>query len=272
MRVGFTIIYNGKHHLLHNNWTRLLPKMLDYWVIIEGAAHPGGSTSWCNELENNSSTDGTIELIEDLEYTTPGVATVTNRPQGWKSKDEMVNAAILLINNAFEGSGVKNIFLWQLDIDEQWTPEQMAEAEVELVTKGGDCGCFHANHFVGERLVARGTWGEGNHPDDPIKNAYRRLWIWNGQQFKTHEPPTLEGGNGKEVLLSQRFDHYSYYFEKDVLFKQKYYKGNEHLHEKWVRMNANDTVAHHVQELIGGFWGETDTIIEPLLGLKKHYY
>lgn len=262
MRIGFTIIYNGKHHLLHNDWMNQLPKMLDYWVIIEGAAHPGGSTSWCNDLENNSSTDGTIELIEELEYYTNNVVTVTNRPQGWSSKDKMVNAAITLINNALEGTSVKKKYLWQLDIDEQWTIEDMQSAESELDKLDADCGCFHANHFVGKNIVARGTWGEGNDPKEPLKNAYRRLWRWNGQEFNSHEPPALEGGNGVELLLPQRFDHYSYYFNEDILFKAKYYKGYENLYEKWLSLHEETVFPQPISRIIGGYWGNTETVID----------
>jgi hypothetical protein len=264
MRLGFTIIYNGAHHLLHNDWINKLPKMLDHWVIIEGAAHPGGSTSWCNELKSNKSTDNTVELLEEIEYYSSNVTTVTGRPQGWKSKDEMVNAAIMLLNNVCEGSRCVNKFLWQLDIDEQWTVEQMEQAEIDLFRDGARCGCFHANYFVGPDLLARGTWGEGNDPKDPLINAYRRLWRWNGRPFKTHEPPELEGGNGNEILLPQRFNHYSYMFEQDIVFKSKYYKGYEKLHEKWLSLQKETVFPQPLSRLIDGHWGETKTVIEKL--------
>lgn len=262
MRIGFTIIYNGKHHLEH--YCELLPQMLDYWVIVEGAADPGGSTSWCKPLESKMSTDGTIELLEDIEYRHENVSVVFGKRSGWKSKDEMVNAAISKIKNALEGMNYDHIFLWQIDIDEVWKKSQMDDAEKELIELGGDCGCFHANHFVGTNIVARGTWGEGNDPKDPLKNAYRRLWKWSGQLFGTHEPPALEGGNGKEFLLPQRFNHYSYLFEKDVVFKSQYYQGYEDLHEKWLSLQKETVFPQPVSRLIGGGWGKTESVIDLL--------
>lgn len=269
MRIGFTIIYNGAHHLEHNDWGCRLPKILDYWVIVEGAADPGGSTSWCKKLKDTHSTDNTNYKIAELCFRNNNVFVLPIRSDKWESKDSMVFAAMFHIRSrlldygiGFDNNFCSDIFLWQCDIDEQWTPEQIDEAENILIDSGADCGCFHANHFVGKGLVARGTWGEGNDPTDPLNNAYRRLWRWNGQLFETHEPPVLEGGNGKEILLPQRFNHYSYYFEKDVIFKSKYYQGYEELHTKWLDLQKETVFPQPISRLIGGYWGNTETVIE----------
>lgn len=265
MRVGFTIIYNGAHHLLHNGWMNTVSEMLDRWVVIEGAANPGGSTSWCKELEKKSSDDGTIRILRNLELRNPLIKCLLGRPEGWPSKDRMVRYALSVLQG-WSGSFPEDVFLWQLDIDEQWTISQMAEAERMLVESGADCGCFHANHFVGPGLVARGTWGEGNDPDDPLRNAYRRLWRWRGQQFATHEPPMLEGGNGREILLPQRFDHFSYYFPEDVRFKERYYQGYEGLYDRWSALQSDASrdeteFPQPLSRLITGHWGQTATVI-----------
>lgn len=264
MRIGFTIIYNGAHHLEHNDWGNQLAKMLDYWVIVEGVALPGGSTNWCNKLEETESNDGTIKKIKDMEMTWSNVRIVDIPFNGWISKDAMVNTALIddrMTTRAIIAKQANRLFLWQLDCDEQWTADQMAEAERMLVEADADCGCFHANHYVGKDLIAKGTWGEGNDPTDPLKNAYRRLWRWKGQNFKTHEPPVLEGGNGKEILLPQRFNHYSYYFEKDVIFKSQYYNGYENIHTKWLSLQKETNFPQPINRLIGGYWGNTDTKI-----------
>lgn len=262
MRIGFTIIYNGAHHLEHNDWGNRLAKMLDYWVIVEGAADPGGSTSWCNKLNlESSSTDETLKKLNHVFKN----GTVIVSSNCWKSKDDMVNEAIdrLRIHYDYVSHFSDDpVFLWQLDIDEQWGSDQMAEAEQMLIDADADCGCFHANHYVGKDLVAKGTWGEGNDPEDPLINAYRRLWRWKGQLFATHEPPVLEGGNGKEILLPQRFNHYSYYFEKDVIFKSKYYKGYENLHKKWLDLQKETVFPQPISRLLDGHWGSTSTVIE----------
>ena len=72
-----------------------------------------------------------------------------------------------------------------------------------------------------------------------INDTYRRLWDWSGELFKTHEPPSLDGKNGPGLLLPQRFNHYAYYFEEDVKFKEIYYGGYEGLLERWNKVQNN---------------------------------
>ncbi len=257
MRIGFTIIYNGAHHLEHNGWGNRLAEILDMWFIVEGKAENTGSTSWCQKIPETID-DNTPELLEEIEeFYSPYRVHVCAVYE--KNKDERVNVAISNIKDWIKPT--KKVFLWQLDIDEQWTDEQMDEAEQMLVEQDADCGCFHANHFVGPDLVAKGEWGEGNAPDDPMRNAYRRLWRWKGQMFETHEPPVLEGGNGKEVLLPQRFNHYAYYFQKDVEFKEKYY-GYKDLLIRWATLNAMHDFPQPISRLLDGYWGNSKTIIE----------
>lgn len=267
MRIGFTIIFNGEHHLKHNNWGENLARMLDRWIIIEGAAASNGSTSWCKNIPDKfmgkietgfGSADLTKEVARGIAGANPHVELIC-RIGYWGSKDEMVNAAIKRIIGYVEHS---NIFLWQLDIDEQWTKQQMDDAEKMLINSNGDCGCFHANHYVGKNLVAKGTWGEGNDPDNPEWNAYRRLWKWRGQRFESHEPPTLEGGNGKEVLLPQRFEHYAYYFDKDVEFKANYYQEYEDLYYKWLILQKERNFPQPISRLLNIGWVQDKTRIE----------
>lgn len=263
MRIAITIILNGSHHLDHNDYGNKLPKMVDYWIIVEGAALPHGSTFWCNDPGYRMSMDNTFTKILELAYNNNHVSIKTNPWGAWKSKDEMVNAGIELFKLRNKHISFNDpIFLWQIDADEQWTKEQMDEAEKKLVETDGDCGCFLANHFVGKDLVAKGCWGEGNNPEEPIEFAYHRLWRWKGQRFMTHEPPCLVGGNGKEVLLPQRFNHYSYVFEKDVIFKSQYYKGYENLHTKWKALQEEVNFPQPISKLLDGYWAETPTTIE----------
>jgi len=127
MRIAFTIIYDGLHHLKHNDFASFMVKNFDHWIVIEGHARAGGSTSWCkNPGKPQRSTDGTHEFMMDLceqnqnvHYYSPGVY--------WKSKDAQVNEAILtakLITNS--------CFLWQVDCDEQFEASDLTLAENEL--------------------------------------------------------------------------------------------------------------------------------------------
>lgn len=226
MRVAFSIVYNGLHHLKHKGYAEYLAKHLDYWVFVDGLAGNGGSTSWCKNIAGCSSDDGTIEYIKELQIKYSNIILQTCEKK-WRSKDAMVNKAIELLKEK-----TNSAYLWQIDVDEQWSYETMALSEQILSEQGGKTGTFHANYFMGENLLAYGMWGEG------VGYPYRRLWKWDGEYFLKHEPPVLLKGNGKEVLLPFKFDHYSYYFEKDVLFKSRYYGGHERVFGNWVKLNT----------------------------------
>lgn len=265
MRVAFTIVLNGYRHLLHNNFAENMPKMFDCWVIVEGVSLPKGSTSWCKELpsemhKNYLSVDGTTEYL-DLIKVNAKIKVIRQQTLGanrngfyFDSKDDQVNAAIWYIKKHLK---INECFLWQVDVDEQWELSQLEQAEKMLVENKGKTGCFLCNYYVGPKQKVVGQWGEGKYL------PYRRLWDWKGEQFLTHEPPTLEGKNGPGLLLPQRFNHYAYYFEEDVKFKEAYYQGYEGLYERWKKIQQNTGIMP-IKELLGPntWWSNTDTIIK----------
>lgn len=290
MRLAFSILHNAKHHLGHNDWGMKLASMVDYWAVAVGASRSGGSTSWCKEMpgiwhDKGLPIDCTLaELVKIGNRYGNAIIIIkknnlySGHPFMWDSKDQQVNAAIDIFKNdrikIYKDSRetnpipekisskrpIENIFLWQIDADEQWTEEQMDEAEKMLIEQKADCGMFLADHWVGKDLKAFGEWGEGK------KLPYRRLWRWGGQYFKTHAPPVLDKGNGKETLLPQKFQHYAYCFDRDVRFKDDWYRGHEGIYGKWKALNeeAKDAGIGHewpISRLISGPWGKTDTVI-----------
>jgi hypothetical protein len=290
MRLAFSILHNAEHHLKHNAWGMKLASMVDYWAVAVGACKNGGSTSWCKDMPDEYHIeglpiDGTVNKLMSINSYSGNVRIMvksgrlySGHPYMWESKDQQVNAALdifkmdkLKMYNYSDGNSIPNeinkrrvkehIFLWQIDADEQWTEDQMAEAERMLIEQKADTGMFYADYWVSKELRAIGEWGEG------LKLPYRRLWKWNGQYFKIHEPPVLDRGNGKEILLPQRFQHYAYYFDQDVRFKSDWYKGHEEIYEKWQALNKEAENAKigtewSVNRLISGPWGKTDTIIK----------
>jgi len=257
MRIAFTIILNGKKHLLHNNYYETLLDAFDKWVIVEGVAEPGGSTSWCKALpdkfhKNWLSNDGTTEFLNELQKKTNKLVVVRKNNSPWSSKDEQVNAAIDAIKRS-----TNKCFLWQIDIDEQWTKKDISSSEQYLKENNAKTGCFLCNFYVGKNLLAKGMWGEGRYL------PYRRLWKWEGEEFKTHEPPTLKGKNGPGILIPIKFNHYAYYFEDDVIFKENYYSGYEGLHNRWNSIQNIHTKTH-ISNLLGTntWWANTNTVIE----------
>jgi glycosyltransferase involved in cell wall biosynthesis len=261
MRIGFTICFNGLHHLLHNNYAEKLINMLDYWVIVEGATNNGGSTKWCKRMPDwchnaGHSTDGTVEFLKEFRRQHKDKISIRYAYNGnWASKDAMVNCCTELI--AYSNTSpinfvsdwfnynpeklVNNVFLWQIDADEQWTPEAMDEAEKQL---DGDCGMFLCDYYVGKNLMAKD------------ERPYKRLWRWKGQGFASHEPPVLKGGNGKEMLLPQRFDHYAYYYERDVIFKDEWYGGHKGIHKRWLELQKETVFPQPLSRLLPRKTGE----------------
>jgi glycosyltransferase involved in cell wall biosynthesis len=223
MRYALTIVYNAKHHLLHKDFAERMVSMFDKWVIVEGFSRNGGSTAWCTPIRPPSqSTDGTIQTCQDLASQYPTKVLFATSQTGWPSKDVQVNKGIELLQ------GNPNGWLWQVDADEQWTESDLTEAETMLGSGSNTAGGFQFYHYLckdsdGRQLVGKGSWGDG---------ISTRLWWWHGQKFKTHEPPIMEGQDGYKVL-PQKYHHYSYYFEQDVEFKSRYYKGYRPVLANW---------------------------------------
>ena len=260
-RIAYTIIYNGEQHLLHNNYANFVAENFDQWVLVEGAALPTGSTSWCKDVfETSESTDNTIDIITELTSRYNNVKYVARKNNvSWDNKDEKVNAAIEILKDWKKINNIETCFLWQIDIDEQWSKESLNQAEKELVSGNGKTGCFLCNYFVGPGLVVKGQWGEG------LSDPYRRLWQWEGEDFKTHEPPVLNGKNGPGLLLTSKFNHYAYFFEKDVAFKELYY-GYKNLINNWKKIQTANIPQNglHISALLDPHtihWGNTNTWI-----------
>ena len=235
-RIGFSIVLNGEKHLLHNNYAEyLLENCLDFWVVVEGAAKPGGSTSWCTgdiSKYNNQghSTDNTREILDNLAKKYPNKFFYWINANGayWSSKDEMVNAAI----NGLKDHNFNSGWLYQIDVDEQWTLEGMKLCEEQMMYHNADTMLVYFNQFVSKDLIARGPlWGT---------NGQYRLFDWHGQYFQTHEPSVLVGGTGKVIGSTYKFDHFSYVFEDDVAFKAAYYNYGPDMLERWKKLQTMD--------------------------------
>lgn len=257
-RVAFTIVFNGIHHLKHNDFANSMASMFDHWVIVEGAARSEGSTGWCKPMpseyhRNGRSIDGTVGYIEAIANRANNVSTVSFPGGMWPSKDEMVNAALVSLLRETKG---EPCYLWEVDVDEQWTPDALRRAEKALTDAGAKCGQFYANFYVGPGLVVHGDWGEGR------KLPYNRLWLWESARFEKHEPPTLFGGNEPTILLEERFNHYAYYFEKDVMFKDEWYGNHQGIYDNWLRLQKlpPDKFPISVGELLPFKWGTGEIV------------
>lgn len=237
MRVAFTIIYNGLHHLKHKGFTEFMLENFDYWAVVEGHSRPGGSTGWCKRLAvPPRSSDGTHEYLQELSKNNPKLL-YFSPGQYHFSKDRQVNAALDLLR-----PHTKDSFLWEVDADEHWTVEKLEASESHAEKSIANGFCFQFNQFVGLNLVAKGEWGGG---------FLNRLWKWKGEIMRTHEPALLMGQRYVEAIPGILFDHYSYYFKQDVLFKGIYYKGHENVPENWEPLQLESTFPVHISKLFG---------------------
>lgn len=228
MRYALTIIYNGMHHLLHKDFADRMVQMFDKWVIVEGFSRNGGSTSWCSPIQlDTNSNDGTIEYCKSLADQYPDKVLFHSADKPYASKDEQVNVGIEMLQ------GLDPAWLWQVDVDEHWTLSDLEQAESMLDKDIKIAGAFQFIHYLckdadGRQLIGKGRWGD---------NIISRLWWWQGQKFETHEPPVMIGQLGYK-LLPQMYHHYSYYFEQDVEFKSKYYRGYRPVLNNWKLMQS----------------------------------
>lgn len=228
MRYALTIAYNALHHLKHNDYYKTILDNFDKWAIIEGFSHNGGSSSWCNNISMApQSKDGTIEFCEQLVKDYPDKVIFQTSETGWASKDQQSNKGIELLKGLPEG------WLWNIDADEQWASEDFALAESMLEKSIETAGAFKFIHYLckdaeGNQLIGGGNWGD---------NVVDRLWWFKGQKFLRHVGPVMEGQKGRK-LLPIKYHHYSYYFQQDVEFKSKYYRGYEPILNNWKKIQT----------------------------------
>lgn len=255
MRVVFTIIFNGLHHLKNNDQYLNIINNCDKWIVVEGASLSKGSTYWCGEIakdlhNNGASVDGTCEFMVDIAAQHDNVVYIPSNGF-WESKDVQVNRAIQEVKKFTD-----NCYLWQVDIDEQWKGEDMTTAERCL--GNNKVGKFFQHCLFGPGLKVVGVWGEG------IPEGTARLWRWEGEEFRTHEPPILETSNTSSILLPQRYTHYNYYFEKDVKFKEAWYGGHDGIFDRWKAINnaPRDVFPLKIDVFLkNSWWGQTNTWI-----------
>ena len=214
MRVAFTIIYNQLHQLQFRGFSEFMIANFDHWIVVDGLSGNGGSTSWCNDLNlTYHSTDGTVEFMRSL---ASDKVHFIEAKQKWESKDQMVNAAIELLRSI-----TRSCILYQVDSDEHYTIQSMQRAERFLNSATQKCVSLTPIHYVAPNRIAMGKW---------VTKA-NRVWKWKGEDFISHEPAMIYG-QGKALAIPVSFNHYSYVFDKDVQFKEKYY-GYINLYERW---------------------------------------
>ena len=252
----FTIVLNGQPFIRHHIEVFKKLPFRWHWHIIEGVAEFAHDTAvWAKNNGSISeqlhrkglSKDGTTEYIDELAKQYPENVTVYRKSPGvfWAGKVEMVNAPLANIN--------ESCLLWQIDVDELWTSEQICAAREMFIAEPNRTAAYYLNHFfVGENLVTITIDTYGNN------TGYEWLRTWRfkpGFQWATHAPPRLcmPVQDGKWVDIATItpfkhyetaaknlvFQHYAYVTKEQLAFKEIYY-GYKNATEQWLRLQRHN--------------------------------
>ena len=194
-------------------------------IVVEGAA-PGAATI---ATPDGHSLDSTLQTLHDFKAKEDpeNKLTVLTRDGFWTEKDEMSQAY------AERATGD---YLWQVDIDEFYLPEQMtaicdrlkAEPSISAVS-------FDTIFFLGAPDYRVDSWYLRRGAAE-----FHRLFKWGaGYRYVTHRPPTVVNSEGVDLRdinwirgeeLSRRgifLYHYALLLPKQVREKCEYYSQSE---------------------------------------------
>jgi len=188
----FTLVLNGMPFVRHHIEVFRTLQVPWSWHIVEGVASLSHDTAW--SLENGGripdcfhregrSVDGTTEYLDELARAFPGQVVVHRKEPGhyWDGKLEMVRAPLSRI----EGESL----LWQVDVDELWTSDQVHTVHRLFSRDPRKRAAYYWCHFfVGPDLVLASRNCYGNQP----AGEWLRTWRFRpGHDWLSHEPPIL---------------------------------------------------------------------------------
>lgn len=248
----FTIVLNGEPFIkYHIELFKQLPYQW-HWHIVEGVADLKHDTAWSlqnggritDEIHSKGrSNDGTAEYLDELAQLYPENVTVYRKPESifWEGKREMVNAPLENIN--------QECLLWQVDVDELWTVEQICTARQMFIYNPEKTAAFYwCWYFVGENLVisTRNCYAQ-----NPAQEWLRTWRFKPGCVWVRHEPPILAeplpNGEFRNVAelnpfrheetenLGLIFQHFAYVTSDQLRFKEQYY-GYTNARSQWTAL------------------------------------
>ena len=273
----FTIVLNGKPFIEYhiNIFKRLTCEW--HWHIVEGVAELKHDTSWSlatgGEIRNNIhkegwSIDGTTEYLDHLQQQYPKNITIYRKPKGtfWDGKKEMVNAPLENID--------QESLLWQIDVDELWTVEQIIQTR-KLFNEYPDktAAYFWCWYFVGEKLVISSRYCYTQNPNQ----EWLRIWRFQpGDIWQAHEPPRLvrpqPDGQIRDIAKINPFlhhetekngllfQHFAYVIPEQLDFKESYY-GYKNALQEWKKLQEQTEFPILLRDYLS--WVTDETIVEP---------
>ncbi|NEO21117.1 glycosyltransferase [Moorena sp. SIO4A5] len=280
----FTIVINGEPFIrYHIDVFSKLPFRW-HWHIIEGVAKLKHDTAWSlatggyvsDEIHHNGrSIDGTTEYLDQLMERYPDQITVYRKPDGvfWEGKREMVNAPLENIQ--------QECLLWQVDVDELWTTEQICKARQMFIDQPDKTAAFFwCWYFVGKNLIVSSRNCYTQNP----KQEWLRVWRFQpGAVWATHEPPRLvqpsstnqsnqSANHGQDVASINPFlhreteaqglvfQHFAYVTPEQLQFKESYY-GYQNALAEWQGLQQQSEFPVFLRQHLS--WVKDETLVEP---------
>ena len=235
------IVLNGEPFIRYN--LRSLYPFAHQIVVVEGACPAAAKVA----TADGHSRDGTLETLRRFkaeEDPANKLVIVTADLEGhsdgfWTEKDEM--------SQAYASRATGN-YLWQMDSDEFYKPEDMC-AVLEMLKSDP------AIAEVSFRTLT--FWGGLKYKVDGIllllgEQDFHRLFSWKpGYRYLTHRPPTVVDEHGRNIMNIKNISaeqlaksgiflyHYEYLFPTQVHNKAEYYSNAPHCQglrpdQKWV--------------------------------------
>ncbi len=272
----FTIVLNGMPFIeYHIEVFKQLPFKW-HWHIVEGVAELKHDTGWSISLggkvtdnihNKGLSKDGTTEYIDTISQRYPENITVYRKPEGqfWDGKKEMVQAPLVNIQ--------EECLLWQVDVDELWTVEQISSARQLFVEHPEKTAAYYwCSYFVGEKLVISSRNCYTQNP----QQEWLRTWRFKpGYTWEAHEPPILverlSNNQIKDIakvnpFLHEEtekhnllFQHYAYVLSEQLKFKETYY-GYKDAESQWLKLQKPEILPLFLSDYLS--WVTDETMVD----------
>jgi len=271
-----TIVLNGQPFIrYHAKVFEQLPFKW-HWHIVEGVATIKHCDKWSlktgghiiDEMHcNGRSNDGTTEYLDHLVKEYPNHISLYRKPlkEFWEGRIEMVNAPIPNIQ--------ESCLLWQIDVDELWTLEQIrAVRQLFLENPTKTAAYYWCSFFVGSNLIVSTRNCYSQNP----KLEWLRTWRFTpGMHWKTHSPPRLfeTTGNGETRDVAEVnpfwqeeterhglvFQHFAYVTSEQVFFKEHCY-GYEGALTGWKRLQQQCSFPTKLKDYFP--WVQDNTLVD----------
>ncbi|MBE9007106.1 glycosyltransferase family 4 protein [Fortiea sp. LEGE XX443] len=272
----FTIILNGEPFIRYHIEVFKQLSCKWHWHIVEGVANLQHDTAWSLALggqiidtihEQGLSNDGTTEYLDNISKQYPENITIYRKPKGifWDGKREMVNAPLENIQ--------EECLLWQVDVDELWTLEQICTVRKMFIEHPEKTAAFYwCWYFVGEKIVVSSRNCYSQNP----QQEWLRTWRYKpGYVWAAHEPPRLVENfkNHQQQDIAQInpflheetekhglvFHHYAYVTPQQLQFKEIYY-GYKNAELQWIALQKQEQFPLFLRDYFP--WVKDETMVD----------